>query len=798
MFLNTLKLSVRNLLRWKGITLINGLGLSIGIAGSLVMLAFVLNEASYENFHQHKDRIVRVATDFGTLPNVMHLAGTMSALGPAAEQELPQVLESVRLVREQKTTLSLQDRSFQESQFFFSDPAVFNLFTFPLITGNPDQVLSTPFSVVISESMARKYFGKENPVGQSLILNDEHSLRITGIMQDVPRNTHLRPDFISSYSTFEKITTLEPSWQQFGTTHTYLFLSDNDLIKLEHQLYDLLVHNTNENFANMISYKIQPLSDIYLHSNRFGELSASGNVLYIYLFSSLAVLILIISCLNFVNLTLARFIQRSREIGIRKTLGAMRSHIIRQLFTESMLVTFVALLFGILIFELFFSRLDNLLGVSLVIDPFRSIGFYFIVLGILLFSGLAAGLYPALSLSQLKPADSIKGDAPPSFTLSRLKKALVVSQFVISIFLVTGTLVIHHQLTFMKQSDLGFNKENVLLVSFPAGEPGLREKYEALKTELSSLSQVKSITGAYTVPGLRNYELQSIMRPDQTSSEQHLMMRAIGVGYDYVVTLGLELVSGRDFSKDFGTDAEQSILVNQKAVRELNLPDPVGSELLIPGGKEKQRSVRIIGVVKDFHVQSLQKEIEPIFFYINPERFYTLAMRLSPNRTDHSLADIKQVWTRLLPNEPFEYSYLQDTYEALSLSEEKINQVITLFAGLAIFISCLGLYGLSTFTVAKRIKEMGIRKVLGASLSHLLVILSKDFVIWIALANLIAWPLAFYALQTWLNHFAYRIELTIWPFLLSGLAALVIALLTVCWQAIRAATANPVDSLRYE
>ncbi len=326
------------MLRWKGITLINGLGLAIGIAGSLVMLAFVLNESSYENFHHNKDNIVRVATDFGTPPNVMQLAGTMSALGPAAEQELPQVLKSVRLVMERETILSLHDRSFEESRFFFSDPAVFKLFTFPLTKGHPDHVLSEPFSMVISESMAKKYFGQEDPVGQTLILNNEHPLRITGIMRDVPRNTHFYPDFLVSYTSFERIYHIEPSWQQFGTTHTYLLLSDNDLTKLEQQLYDLLRRNTNENFANMISYEIQPLADIYLHSNRFGELSASGSVLYIYLFSSIAILVLIISCLNFVNLTLARFIQRSREIGIRKTLGAMRGHVIRHLFTESMLI----------------------------------------------------------------------------------------------------------------------------------------------------------------------------------------------------------------------------------------------------------------------------------------------------------------------------------------------------------------------------------------------------------------------------------------------------------------------------
>ena len=799
MFQNFFKIAVRNLSRQKMYSLINISGLALGMAGSLLMFAFVINELSYEDFHRHKDQIYRVAIEFGQGENTMKLAGAMPALGPALADELPEVLQAVRFQRETKTVLKYGDKEFREDRFFFTDSSVFQVFTFPLISGDPATALRAPFSVVISEEIARKYFGSEEAVGKVLQYMDQYEFHVTGVMQDVPPNTHLKPDFLASFASLDKIAKVEHPWNQFGTAYTYLFVHKKAALpELQTKIKAVFQKHTNEQFAGMFSFHLQPIGDIYLTSKMMGELGPSGNLTYVYLFSSIALLVLLIACLNFVNLSTARSFRRAKEIGLRKVLGATRTQLAKQFLGESLIFTSIALVFSLLLFEMLFPRLTEFLGTKMVVDYFRNFYFYLTLAGIMIFVSLVAGLYPALFLSRYAPVQTLKNIFSPDMASALFRKILVVTQFAISIFLLVGTFVVYRQLHFMQETDLGFNKDNVVLVSFPAGDEQMQTTYFTLRDEFAKIPGVVSVSGAYTVPGLHNEEQQSVRLKD-SSPDDFIMMRAIGVDYDYVQTLGLEVIKGRNFSKAFATDITNAILINEKAAETLGLADPVGREVLLPGnGTADERFAKIVGVVRDFHVQSLHTAIEPVFLYINPKRFYTIAVRVRPERLAGTLQALEAAWKAQVPDQPFQYTFLAETYNSLYDSETKTSQMAALFSLLAIYIACMGLLGLASFTAEQRTKEIGIRKVLGATVANVVTLLSNDFVKLVLLANLIAWPVAWYAMNKWLQNFAYRISIEWWVFALAGGLALVIALMTVSTQAVRAAMANPVESLRYE
>jgi putative ABC transport system permease protein len=798
MFKNYFKIAVRNLIRHKTFSFINIAGLALGIAGSLLMFVYVINELSYENFHQNKDQICRVAIQFGQSESSMKLAGVMPALGPALVEELPEVLNAVRFIRDTKATIEYGEKEFREQRFFFADPSVFDVFTFPLLGGEPKEVLKDPFHIVISEAMAYKYFGSEQAVGKLLRYKDQYEFQVSGIMKNIPANTHLKCDFIASYSSLETIAKVEQPWNQFGQDYTYLLLQDDfSSSNLKEKIMFILQKNTNEQFASMFLFYIQPLDDIYLTSKMMGELDRTGNVTYVYLFSSLAILVLLIACLNFMNLSTARSFHRVKEIGLRKVLGAKRLQLVKQFLGEALIVTAIALVFSLLLFELFFPSLNRFLETKLVVDYYHNLNFYLILIGIIVFVGLVAGLYPALFLSRYKPVDSLKGGFNYGSGSSVFRKSLVVIQFMISIFLIIGTFIVYNQLHFMRETDLGFNKENVVLISFHGSAQDMDNKYLALKNEFSKNSQVISVAGANMVPGLHNKEQQGIRLKDMQPDEM-IMARFISIDYEYVQTLGLEIKQGRNFSEAFSTDASSSIIINEKAAKSFNLADPVGYEIILPSRTGEIRLLKVIGVVKDFHIESLHNNIEPILLYINPNRFYTIALRIQPTNTQQTIQYLESVWKKLIPGQSFNYTFLDDTYNMLYNSEEKAGQMVTIFSFLAIYIACMGLFGLAAFTAEQRTKEIGVRKVLGASVSNIVQLLSKEFVKWVILANIIAWPLAWFVLNKWLENFAYRIDVSWWVFFLSGAIALFIALFTVSTQAIKAAIANPVDALKYE
>ncbi len=796
MFKNYVKTAVRNIFRTKAFSLINIIGLAIGMAGTLLILMYITSELSFENFHKNRKHIYRVYVEFGDEGNKMTFAGAMQALGPALVENFPEVDNAVRFEQDDHSKFEYNNKTFLEKNLFFADPAVFEIFSFTMLEGSPQTALNEPFSIVITEESAQKLFGEESPLGKMLLYNSEFPVKVTGIMKNLPSNTHLKCDYLLSFSSLESLGRIhDRPWNVFGDTYTYLLLKDNTKIEnFVPKIHGLLKKNTSEDFANMISFNLLKLTDIHMKSKAIVELGPRGNMTYVYVFSSVAVLILLIACFNFMNLSTARSLKRKKEVGMRKVLGASRSQLVRQFLGESLILTLLAMVLAVILFELFYPVLNTFLENSLTIRQQNLLYLFLMVPLVVIIVGVIAGSYPAFYLSKYRPIHALTNRFSPVLKRSGFRRILVITQFTMAIILLIGTTVIFKQLNFMKNSDLGFNKDNVVLVNFKPRAPEFSGKYPVLLNQFRQHPQVLDVAGAYTVPGRFSKETKYIQNRSG-SSEESLSIQAISVDFDYVMAMGMEIVDGRNFSRDFLTDEETGMLVNQEAVQKMGLDDPVGTKFLVPGS-EGLKEKTIIGVVKDFNVYSLKQKIEPLMLYINPNYFYNIAVRIQPEDTQNTLAALESTWNSVLPDTLFEFDFLENSYERMYLSEEKIGQLLTLFSGLGIFVACLGLFGLTSYMTEQRHKEIGIRKVLGADISRIVLLLSQDFTKNVLYANLFAWPLAYYAASQWLKSYAYRMSISPWIFLAAGAAVLSIALLTVSFQAVKAALANPVDTLR--
>ncbi len=796
MLKTNLKFALRNLAKYKIFSFINLTGLIIGITASLLIFMYVVNELSFESIHKNRGRIYRVNAGFGNGDSEMKLAGANAALAPAAQSGIPGVASATRFQSAESMDVKYNEKQFKESKFFFADTTFFKIFTFHIIKGNAVNPLADPYSVVITQSVANKIFGTENPIGKTLKCGD-NDLVVKAVAEDVPINTQVQWEYIAPFSLYEKLNPHGVNWQSFGNCYTYLLLqkntSDADLGK---RLNDLLEQNAGKSMSAFIKLYPQKLTDIYLHSEVFGELGPKGNITYIYLFSTVAVLILIIACFNFVNLSTSRSIHRAKEVGVKKVLGANRFNLAKQFLSESFLLTGIAVLISAVLYEILSPILGDFLNYKMAVNSIYNIYFYIILLAIILTTGFVSGIYPAFFLSKSEPIETLKGKVKTSSAGISIRKILVVFQFAVSIFLIIATLSIFKQLSFLKSADLGFDKSNLVLINFPASSDGAPAKYKLLKDGLLQNTNIKSVSGIYTLPGVDSKEMQSVKlnQGDQNAK----VIRTIGVDYDFMNTLGAHLISGRTFSEKYGTDSQSSVIVNEAAVKYLGLKNAVGTSLYIPGGKDKEREVKIVGVVKNFNIASLKEEIEPYFLYINPVRFFTVAVKISPIQTNETFAQIKNEWAKIFPDRKIDYSFMDQTYSQLYSSEEKLAELFTIFSMLAILVACLGLFGLSVFTAEVRTKEIGVRKVLGATVAGISIMLSKQFIRWVLIANLFAWPLAALAVNKWLQNFAYRTGMDWTTFAFSSLLVLAVSLLAISIQIIKAAVANPVESLRYE
>lgn len=798
MFKNYIKIAFRNISRTKVFSFINIIGLAIGMTGTLMILMYIANELSYENFHENRDQIFRVSVEFGDKNNRMRFAGAMPALGPALVEEFPEVENAVRFERDEHTLLEYNEKKFHDQNLFFADPSIYKVFSFTILKGSQETALDDPFSMVITEEKAQKLFGREDPLGKMIIYNSKHPVKITGVMKNIPANTHLKCDFLMSFSSLKSLGRVpERPWNVFGDTYTYLLVKENASVDdLKLKIHGLLERNTNKSFTELITFDLLSLTDIHMKSKAIVDLAPRGNMTYVYAFSSVAVFVLLIACFNFMNLSTARSLRRMKEVGMRKVLGAKRLQIIKQFLGESLVITLLAVALALVLFELFYPVLNAFLENSLSIGQQNFRYLFGIVPLVVIIVGVLAGSYPAFFLSKCRPIHAITDGFSTISARSGFRRILVIAQFTIAVILIIGTTVIFRQLDFMKNSDLGFKKENVVLVNFRPRSPGFSGKYSVLLNEFQQHPQVVSVAGAYTVPGRFSKETKTIQRRTGSSVER-FSIQAISVGFDYIASMGMEIVEGRNFSRDIPSDEGYGMLLNREAIKQLNLSDPIGEKFVVPGSGGR-REMTVVGVVKDFHVYSLKKKIEPLMLYINPDYFYNIVMQIRPDETQNTLAGLEKTWKSIFPDTLFEYDFLKNAYNRLYISEEKIGQLLTLFSGLAIFVACMGLFGLASYMAEQRHKEIGIRKVLGADVSRIVFLLSKDFTKSVLIANLIAWPIAYFIVFKWLQNYAYRTDIGFWTFLAAGLVVLSIALFTVSYQAIKAARANPVDTLRYE
>ena len=788
MLRNYLKIALRNLRRQKGYAFINIAGLAVGIACCLLIVLHVYDELSYDRYHEHADRIYRLTIQAGIFGE-MPVAPTPTA--PALSEHYPEVERFTRMYRRSEV-LRQEEEYMSEERFFYADSSVFEVFTYPLLSGNPRTALREPNTVVLTASTARRYFGDEEALGRSILLRDGTPLRVTGIAADLPSNTHLHFDFLASFASLDHNAgeaSANP-WRYQG--FTYLLLTSPEASASLQAKLDTLTSGEWQEVARVVgwgaegfSFGLQPLTSIHLHSHTDTEVEPTGDIRYLYLFSAVAAFVLLIACINYMNLATARSLQRTREVGVRKVLGAQREQLVRQFLSESFLLTLLALILAIVCVEALLPVYNWLTGKEMGLDlwqrPEMLVGLALVVLIV----GLGAGAYPALFLSHFRPALVLKGGVATKGG-TRVRRALVTFQFAVSVALMAGTLVIQRQLDYIQTKHLGFDTEQILLLPVKGT---LEQKKDAFKQELLALPGVQHVSISSGSPNLAwgiTHEHDGIEYP----------LRGIHVDADYLDAMGMELVAGRDFDPALASDSA-SFIVNETAARLLGLEDKVGEILETPIYNSNDR---LIGIVSDFHIASLREPIGPAFLRLAsaPDFMQALVVRLEPNRIPETLQDISGVWRRFAPDFPFDYDFLDEMLREQYEAEKRLAITLGAFALVAILVACLGLFGLAAFTAESRTKEIGIRKVLGASIGSIVALLSKEFARLVILAALVTVPIVYLAMNRWLEDFAYRIEIGPGIFLLAGAFALLTALATVSYQAVKAALADPVKSLRYE
>jgi len=789
---NYLKVAFRNLIKHKAFSVINISGLAIGMACCLLIVIFVQDELSYDRFHEKADRIFRIASKENRRGVIANYPFVFSGIPPILQNDYSEVLDYIRFDPRENVLISSEGKEFYEDRLFYTDARVFEMFTFPLVKGDPEIALKDPYSLVLTQRMAEKYFSGKDPVGQTLTVDNEHDYQITGVLKEIPRNSHIKFDFLAS------IATLEAQDPRYGKVwawncYTYLLLpKDYSYLDLERKFPDFIRRHRGEKAVESYTFYLQPLTRIHLHSHLGFEIEANSDIRYVTIFSAIAFFILLIACINFMNLSTARSANRAKEVGLRKVLGAERSRLIRQFLGESLALSLVALPAAVALIELFLPAFNALTGKELRIDYFGNSVVFLGLIGILLFVGILSGTYPAFFLSAFRPAAVLKGRLRAGAGSALFRKVLVVVQFSISIVLIAGTIIITNQLDFIRDKKLGFNKEHVVVM--PVMRSGIGQNFETFKRELLQNPGIQSVTGSTSAPSF--IPTRSVFIPEGAGEGGRLILRNVLLDYDFIQTFGMEIKEGRDFSRDFATDKKEAFIVNEAAVKEFGWESAVGKKLIDLEGPRGY----VIGVVKNFHFRSKHQSIEPLVLSLLPSSRYVyfISVKINPSNIRDTLSFLKNKWKKFSPGWPFEYFFMDDNYDRLYKSEERLRHIFLTFTFLGIFIACLGLFGLAAFTAEQRTKEIGIRKVLGASVPNILILLSKEFAKWVLLANIIAWPIAYFAMNRWLQNFAYRISIEWWMFLLAAVLVLVIALCTVGFQAAKAALANPAESLRYE
>jgi putative ABC transport system permease protein len=793
MIKNYLKIAFRNLWRHKIFSFINIMGLAVGMTACFLIFLYVRFELSYDSFHSKADRIYRVVADIKTPTEVINASGPSWAVPPNAKDEFPEVESFVRTTSDQ-VLVRKGDIKFQEENALWADSSFFHVFDFKLLKGNPQTALKDQFSVVFSETAAKKYFGKKDPLGQTLLITgDALPAKVTGIMKDIPENSQIKADMLLSMTTITQkfAPAIDSQWGNYGASAFLLLKPNTNAKRLEAKFPAFLEKRNGTEMKKSQMYPtlfLEPLRDVYLRSTRDDH--KTGNIVIVYIFSIVAIFILLIACINFINLTTARSAERAKEVGIRKVVGALKTQLSKQFIGESIILCLIAFALTVFFSWLLLPLFNQLAGKTISHSIFENFSYLIYLLFAAISIGLLAGIYPALVLSSFKPVIVLRGKFATGSRGTFLRKALVVSQFTISIGLIIATIIVYNQMNYMRNQDLGFSKDQMIVMD-TYGDPAK----DAFKQALAGMPNVKSAATSSSVPGSGNpgaYSQIENIKGDLQIANLDLYF----VDFDYINQFKIKMVAGRGFSRDFATDTTQAMVLNEAAVKMFGYTSPQQAI----GKKFKQwgREGKIIGVMKDFHFRSLQQPIKPLSMRIEPGGCNLVSANLSAANLPSTISAIENKWKTLIPNRPFSYFFLDDFFDKQYRSEERFGKLFLNFAILAIFISCLGLLGLASYSTIQRTKEIGVRKVLGASVANIVNLLSKDFLKLVAISSLIAFPIAWFAMHKWLEDFAYRTVISWWIFLMAAILATLIALFTISFQAIRAAIANPVKSLRTE
>ena len=812
MIANIIKVALRNLFKHFGYSFINILGLAIGLASSIFIILYVVNELTYDRFHEKSDRIYR-AWILGNMPgSEMRHAVTAPPMMEALLNDYPEVEAATRIRLSGGWLVRTGDRKFLETEdeFKFADSTFFDVFSFKLLQGDPASCLRDPRSIVLTEEYAKKYFGNQEPLGQTFrIEQDTNYYTVTGVMQDVPVNSHIQFKMLGSLSTLGN--SRSTNWVNHNF-HTYFVLAPGtDPVVFESRMQDMVekyVGPLVQQFmgidldqfresGNSYGYRLQAMTDIHLHSDLQYEMEPGGNPMYVYIFMVIAILILVIACINFMNLATARSTTRAREVGLRKVVGSSRSLLISQFLTESVFLSLFALVIAVVFVYLLLPAYNNLIRLDLDFNIFDSTSTIPLLITFAVLVGLLAGSYPALVLAGFKPVAVFKTEAKGSSSKGFLRNLLIILQFTVTIVILLGTLTVSRQLAFMQKKDTGFEKENVLIVH---RSDGLEGKIQAFKDEVSKHANIIDVANSTHVPSYQYW--QNAHWLEGWDRSDIFTLNSCYTSYNYDQAMGLEMVEGRFFSPEIPTDSF-AIIVNQAALKAFDIKDPLNTRFYNPGENgEPDEFIPIIGVVKDFHFESMQNEINPVAIHFMRGNYEgVLVMKLGNGNTQATVDFVRQTWEEFGVEHPFEYSWMDDTFNRLFDAERRTGQILAVFSILSIFISCLGLLGLISYTTNQRTKEIGIRKTMGASVNIVMFLLSKETLRLLGISALISIP-AYYGVRSWLQNFAYHIDFNVVVYgltlLVVTLIVLVIALLTVSYNSYQAATTNPAESLRVE
>ncbi len=802
MFRNYLSIALRNVQRKPGYAFINIFGLAVGMAAFFVISLYISDELSYDSHHVNADDLYRMVLtgEFRTGP--VNSAMTSPTWGPAAEEEIPEIRQSVRLrPPNQMWLVARDDLKFLEKGFVFIDSTAFDVFSFDLVRGAPDQALAVPFSVVLTETMADKYFSGEDAIGQQLRLDNAFDFTVTGIMKDVPEQSHFKADFLASLSTL-RTPIYGPQFLEQDlnpSIYTYIVLNpgaDPDVVNSKiDQMVDRRVGPQLEAIGAEIAMQLQPIESIHLDSHLDNEILPNGSRGTVVSLSAIALFILLIACINYMNLATARSAARSREVGIRKTMGAERGQLIRQFLGESVIVSGIAMVLAIGLVFFLLPTFNTAAGKNLSILSSGMLSAASIFIGITLICGIVAGSYPALFLSRFQPAEVLKGSPMSAASGGGLRQTLVVFQFAISIILMVATVVVFRQLNFTRDMDLGFDREQVLVVQLT--DPLIRNEYKNFRDRVKELPSVVSMTGSSSAPGF--FVGNQPIAPDDGAPDDQFMLQAFTSDFDFIETLGVEMVAGRSPSVDHPSDTLGAFIINEAAVSAFGWESPEDALQHRVAFGSGPFGGEVIGVFKDFHSESLHEPIKPaIVLVLNEQTYFYALIRMRAGMTREAINDIGEIWRNLYPAYIYQYSFLEDDVDALYASDLTLGRLFGGFSFLTILIACMGLFGLASFMAERRTKEIGVRKVMGASMGVIMMLLAKDFTKFVLIAFVVGSPIACIGMNRWLDSFQYRVSFGMGSLLLVGLSVLVISLLTVAYQTVKASLANPVDALKYE